>query len=213
MRTASNIWAVISLIVANTVPLYGTFALGWNVFSIMLIYWFESAIIGYFTLLKMRKVDQPFNKSFGVANSINNLPTFFKSLIKGFLPNFFAMHYGIFMTVHFALLFGFFYSPEVSFLAIATSCASLIMSHFVSYQTNFINNKEYKRLSQDQLFFSPYPRVIAMHMTIILGAFFVLNTGRSQIALAILVAIKTVVDLLTHLLQHRRRGDFLPDKG
>ena len=43
----------ISLLIVNLIPLFGALFLGWSLFSILIIYWLESAVIGFYTLIKM----------------------------------------------------------------------------------------------------------------------------------------------------------------
>jgi hypothetical protein len=202
MRFASNAWAIGSLIISNLVPLYGAYFLGWNVFSILLIYWCESAIIGYFTLLKLGKVELLPGSNGAFGNNKSSAERLFKSIFKNAFAVFFMMHYTTFMSVHLSFLF-FFFRSDVSYLALVFSCISLFISHYVSYRTNFIGNQEYKKTSAPLLLFSPYPRILIMHLTVIIGAGIATASGSPQTALAVLVGIKIAVDLLTHLNQHR----------
>jgi 4-hydroxybenzoyl-CoA reductase subunit beta len=43
----------LALIAANLVPLAGVFLFGWEVFPLLLLFWFENVIIGFFNALKM----------------------------------------------------------------------------------------------------------------------------------------------------------------
>ena len=45
--------AVVSLIVANLIPLYGALFLGWSVGSLVVLYWCETAVIGFYSILKL----------------------------------------------------------------------------------------------------------------------------------------------------------------
>jgi hypothetical protein len=49
---------------------------------------------------------------------------------------------------------------------------------------------------------------VALHITIIFGAFAVMLTGAPAAAVAVLVAIKTAIDLSLHLAEHR--GELTP---
>jgi len=40
---------------ANLVPLFGVLALGWNVTPIMIFYWSENLVVGFYNVLKMRR--------------------------------------------------------------------------------------------------------------------------------------------------------------
>jgi len=41
------------LIIANLVPIAGSIFLGWNLADVMVLYWAESAVIGFFNICKM----------------------------------------------------------------------------------------------------------------------------------------------------------------
>jgi hypothetical protein len=181
----SNTAALFSLVVANLLPLYGVWFLNWNVFSIILLYWLESAIIGGFTLLKIKKT---------------------RGDEKLFYIPFFMVHFGLFMFVHLIFLLVFFFSRDVSAGGLFLTFLSLCFSHYVSYQLNFIQKKEYEKLSAGTLFVRPYPRIIVMHLTVILGGFLVLSTGGARWALTLMVLFKIVADVASHLWEHSFLG-------
>ena len=52
-RVGSSYGAVVALIVANAIPLFGVLFLGWNVWTILTIYWLENGVVGFFNVLKM----------------------------------------------------------------------------------------------------------------------------------------------------------------
>jgi hypothetical protein len=238
MKMASNLTAIVSLVAANLVPLIGVGYFGWNISSIMLLYWAESAIIGYFAIKKMRYLDahglqtkpESEENSSELSAHPNQTPSpqvsFSRITINGrtftstqemnqaalgslfFIP-FFVLHYGIFMLVHLIFLMVFFFSQGLDWWGIALGFVSLFFSHYVSYQTNFINAGEYKRTTVPAEMFKPYPRIIVMHMTIILGAFFVLSQGGQTQALVLLVVFKTIVDLGSHLAMHKARAGMI----
>ncbi|EFK96199.1 conserved hypothetical protein [sediment metagenome] len=81
----------------------------------------------------------------------------------------------------------------------------LFISHGVSYYSNFIQNKEYERVSPDDLMASPYTRIFIMHLTVIFGAALVINiSGQSVGPLIVLTVLKTTVDLFSHYFEHNR---------
>ena len=45
-RIGSSVGAVVALIVANVIPLFGVLFLGWNVWTILTIYWLENGVVG-----------------------------------------------------------------------------------------------------------------------------------------------------------------------
>ncbi len=49
LRTPS----VASLVLANLIPLVGTLFFGWSSGVILVLYWFETAVIGFYSILKL----------------------------------------------------------------------------------------------------------------------------------------------------------------
>ena len=58
-RVGSSVGAVVALVVANAIPLFGVLFLGWNVWTILTIYWLENGVVGVFNVLKMAKAAGP----------------------------------------------------------------------------------------------------------------------------------------------------------
>ncbi len=52
-RIGSSIGAVVALLAANAIPLVGVLFFGWNVWTILIVYWLENGIVGVFNVLKM----------------------------------------------------------------------------------------------------------------------------------------------------------------
>ncbi|MEJ2132790.1 MAG: DUF6498-containing protein, partial [Gammaproteobacteria bacterium] len=67
------------LVVSNLIPLVGVFAWDWDVAAILVLYWSENLILGFFTIVKM----------------------LWNSPIGGlFMSAFFVVHYGGFCGMH-----------------------------------------------------------------------------------------------------------------
>lgn len=182
-----------ALILANLIPLAGVLLAGWNIGEIMLLFWAESAIIGYYNLLKMWKVGR-------------------WSLL--FFGPFFVGHYGAFMVVHLLFIYALFGGEymggaEVSqtqvlndLLTLWPALLGLLISHGISYHTNFVKAEEYRGRSVSTQMHEPYRRIIIMHMTLIFGGFLALSLGTGLAALALLLSLKIAADLRAHLKQH-----------
>jgi fructose-specific phosphotransferase system IIC component len=54
------------------------------------------------------------------------------------------------------------------------------------------------------LMFAPYVRLVALHMTIILGAMLSISMGSPVGSMIVLVAIKIAIDLAFHIREHRK---------
>ena len=209
METLRKYYSTLSLIFVNLIPLYGVLTYGWNIHTLMILYWMENVIIGVFTVIKMLKAEGFADPRSYVKVSLNGKPmSYFShatSIVKrSFFIPFFMMHFGTFTLVHGIFTLILFYSPEINWLGIGISFLSMIASHAMSYFTNFLGNQEYKKVSVEYLFVSPYPRVIVMHLTVILGAMFVLN-NHTMYALVLLIVLKTIADLGSHLFEHRKK--------
>ncbi|MFA6307522.1 MAG: DUF6498-containing protein [Patescibacteria group bacterium] len=187
------------LILANMIPLFGVLFLAWDVFTVIVLYWLESAVVGFFNVLKIQKINN---------NTFTPL-----------LP-FFIVHYSIFMFVHLFFVLQLF-QPE---LASATgqleafkivfkyleglfiSLAFIFLSHGMSFVFNFIKKEEYRNTSLVKQMFAPYKRVVIMHLVVMLagGGFIYANYDQNISAIVFLVILKTIFDLGAHIFEHRK---------
>ena len=195
--------SVFLLIFSNLVPLIGAVFFHWDMSSIIFLYWLESSVIGLFNVAKMITIihhnpNQRFTPDPNFSVTLPAWPFGYGRVL------FFLFHFGISMLVH-----GFFltFSGLIKFINLNTVSSiivayfSMIISHGVSFYTNFISKKEYLRTSLTRQMFQPYGRVTVMHFTILFAAFpFINNT--SIVPVILLVVMKTIVDLFSHLKEH-----------
>ncbi len=222
-RVGSSVGALVALVVANVIPLIGVLFFGWSVWNILILYWLENGIVGLFNVLKMARAEGATDED---GLTLNGRPAAGNSKVA--LIPFFIVHYGIFWLVHglfvltlpvftamfrggssvvfpsgegvgFGLGVGVGVDPDV----IGVAVIALAISHGLSYWWNFLRGGEYRRVSAARQMFAPYGRLVALHLTIILGAFAVIATGAPAAAVAILVALKIVLDVGFHLAAHR----------
>jgi hypothetical protein len=205
----------ISLIVANLVPLFGALFFGWGVFLVLITYWIESAVIGFYTILKMII-------SKGIANQNAPVSLVLKQkkiadnlvmnhLMKIFLVPFFMIHYGGFMSVHLIFIFAIssmsntgFPSLTESLLTISIAAISLFVSHGLSFYYHFIKEKQYEKAVAAAIMMSPYPRIVVMHLTLIFGGFFILAAQIPAALISLFIILKIFVDLTAHRKEHNR---------
>src|SRR5262249_61843103 len=50
---------VVPVIVANSIPIVGVLAFGWDLRSIMFLYWFETAVVVFYSVLKIVTIGGP----------------------------------------------------------------------------------------------------------------------------------------------------------
>lgn len=194
--------SVIAMIITNLVPIYGVLFMGWQVFPVIFLYWIENVIIGVSNVLKML-LSSPGSAGQWVA--------------KFFMIPFFCVHYGMFTLVHGIFILVFFggYAQQGSImpgvkdifgligsLQIGGAVLALILSHTISFVTNYIGSGEYKQASLPELMTQPYGRVVILHLTIMIGGFLMMALGSPAVGLVFLIVLKTFVDIKSHLKQH-----------
>ncbi|TSC82598.1 MAG: hypothetical protein G01um101420_265 [Parcubacteria group bacterium Gr01-1014_20] len=212
-----------ALIIANFVPLVGVIFFGWSLFLILFLYWAESAVIGFFNVLKMLtaantlKPNQEDSAGIMLKNA-RRIPLF---LLKTFLIGFFIFHYGVFMLVHLSFIIVLF-SPWSPFAVLSSQATGfevtlpnlifqilypilfLFVSHGISYYVNFRKRGEYLIANLPTLFGEPYARIILMHLVIILSGFAITFVGGGMIPLMTMVILKTIFDLKAHAKERTR---------
>lgn len=203
--------ALLALVLANMVPLFGVVQLDWDVGSIIVLYWMENLVIGGYAVLRML-----------VARNIRAL---------GYIA-FFCLHYGGFCAIHglFVLNLTGFAGDTGSIesgadwpgpLALLQMFAGLIrrifavapeqfhwvviamiISHGVSFFLLYIGGGEYRDASTRKLMNAPYKRIVILHIAIIAGAVLVEKLGSPLGLLIALVALKTGMDIMLHRRSH-----------
>lgn len=203
--------ALATLLLANLVPLVGVYLWGWSLTDLLMLYWLENAVIGLFTVLAML-VARPERQAWwlGLAAKLFAVP-------------FFIVHYGMFWLGHGIFLVTFFGGdapriagePQSFFLSplvfswtridvLAWPVALMLVSHGVSFVTNFLATAEYRNATVNQLMMRPYGRVVVLHVTIVLGGFLALALGPSLGILLLFVLVKIVADVSAYLREQRR---------
>ena len=194
--------AILALVISNSVPLFGAIFWNWDIVSILILFWLENVVIGFYTLLKI-----------STAKGVPQRPIFFQGGAKTkelyskkayFL--FFILHYGAFTAVHMFMVFSISEKGNAALWAASPALVGLFLSHGVSYLTNFIQRGEYLTASPDRQMLSPYKRVVVMHLAVMTGGFFAVLVPYSKIFIIppviILVILKIIVDILSHLYEH-----------
>lgn len=187
--------AIAPIILSNLFILFLAIELQWDIFTLIILYWLETAIIGFFTISKLIHLAKW--RAVG-------------------LIIFFCLHFGIFMSVHLIFILGMFGEHETlsaeTFAEVPNTiklvlfpAISLFASHLYSFTVNYIGKKEYKKHSPLYFFVYPYPRVIVMHLTILFGAFLSFAFSSVVWSLILLTTLKTLVDVKSHQFMHKNK--------
>jgi hypothetical protein len=188
----------LALIFANLVPVAGTVFLGWDLSDVMVLYWAESAVIGFFNLCKIAVIGR------------------WTALLAG---PFFLGHFGGFMAVHFLFIYTLFVKGLQGmndgggdlavvaqlFIALWPALAILFASHAYSFFTNFIGRQEYRGKTVQNQMSEPYSRIIFMHLVLIFGGGLTLFLGESTPVLVVVIVLKIYFDLRAHMKERMKR--------
>lgn len=205
------------LIFSNFVPLYGVFYQGWDAFWIVLLYWSENLIIGFYNVLRMIFVR--------VASPVEHIG-------KLFMIPFFIFHYGAFCGGHGLFIMTMFKKnpgdifDKLSwpfffvFIELLVNVVKkvleifptemiipfliLFLSHGFSFLYNFFVKGEYKNTNSKDLMGKPYTRIVVLHIAIIAGAFPVMYFGSPVYLLVVLILLKIIIDLYLHNKEHSK---------
>ena len=186
-------WAILA---GNMVPMLGVLFWGWSIAALLILYWFETAIVGFFCAVKILVIRPQWAAIY--------------VLLIGFICGFTMFVHGAFLAYLLQMAHGGAEDalarviPPIVYELIVGAIA-LIASHACAFVFEFILDKESARPSADDILEEPYPRLAAMHCTLFFGfiALFLLRGGVGLLAL--LVILKTVVDLVSYGRVHERR--------
>ncbi len=189
--------STVSLLLFNLFPLIGVLFFSWDIAGVMLLYWSENIVIGFFNVLKLRKAEGT-SRPGGRASihKISPATGKFGEIL------FFIFHYGMFTAVHGVFVLALFGTPEAGWGGIALAAFHLFLSHGVSFRRNFIRGGEYKTADRNRLFFQPYKRIVVMHLTILIGGGIAKVIGAPPLALIVMIALKMYIDQRAHRLEH-----------
>ncbi|MBZ0138713.1 MAG: DUF6498-containing protein [Pseudorhodoplanes sp.] len=203
------------LLATNLIPLAGVLFWGWDIFLLLILYWFETAIIGFW--MAVRSLREPPDGKGRAAVGLAIL--------------FFTFHAGMFMTVHMIFLWALFagawrlriHNAEdaVRQIIIGSGLWLPLLAMFVGRGVTTL--LDLRRLQawfagevatgappqetarRDSGIHAFYARIVTMHLSILAGAFLVQRLG-SIAPLIILIALKTAIDLGFDFFSRRRQG-------
>lgn len=203
--------SLLVLVGVNLLPVFGVVILDWDVAALMVLYWSENLVVGFYTLVKML-ITAPIGGLFSAV--------------------FFSIHYGGFCAVHGMFILTMLIDPDVDLLAgerwpfflvfiqllvnvvhqvlqYAPSAwliafAGLWVSHGVSFVLNFWLGGERESLTVRALMGQPYGRIVILHIAVLLGGFAVVALGQPLGMLLVLVLLKAGIDVALHLKEHAR---------
>lgn len=195
----------------NLLPILGVLAWGWDVFLVLVLYWFETVIVAFWTILRVARGEPTETQ----GTTWSGIP----------LALFFTLHSGIFIAVHFVFLWSLFagdwprhvhgLGDFFSVVVLRTGLWIPLLFMFVVHGLGFLRDSgagDPLRFAARRLIGSTstvatesergprpvslgplYARIFAMQIAIIFGGMLALGLG-SMAPLLILIGLKTVVD-------------------
>lgn len=189
-------WPLVLVIGLNLIPVVGVLFWGWSAFALIILYWLENLIVGVRTLASM------------LAHAAVTGGATWPAAIG--LGAFFTIHYGIFCFGHgvfvMALFGGSFYGDSIIDLSGAVrqvfatqsnlifGFASIVAWQVVQFVL-FLVSGEVRRTNVMELMGAPYPRIIALHVTIIFGGFVLMALNQPAGGILVLALVKMGYDV------------------
>ena len=199
-------YSIPALILSNLIPVFGVLFLDWSAAAILILYWAENIVVGFFNVLKMIMAKGP--KRISPRRDIPG--SVVRTSEKVFGIGFFIVHFGAFTLGHGVFVVSLFGKDFPSPGSFAIAVASLFLSHGLSFALHYVKKGEYKEAQFNQLFFSPYKRIIVMHITIIAAGWALGMLGSPDGALLVLIALKIFFDTQAHRKEHTMKSAAKP---
>lgn len=234
VRGRSNLPSALALVGANLLTLVAAIIIGWDIATIVVLFWIENLVVGAFAVLRI------------VAATRRGA---------WFLAPAFTFLYALFCYLHAAFVIVLFLGDPTDLgggagaaalraLAAEVAPAALVLlaSHAVSFLANFIVGGEMSRIRAvlrswresapsarrwearllrgsmsgavsvphvgRELIVGPFRRVLTLQATIVATALVLVFVQATFVAAVILVLVKTVIDLQAHLAERRRYARF-----
>jgi len=182
------------MVLSNLLVLFGVLFLNWSIFEILAIFIIETAIVGFYNILKMAAI-----RTSGCG-------------YKGGMILFFIIHFGMFVGIQsiFVIVFSMVdyetlnmnTSPIADsgndpfrFLEKFITIAFLFFSHGYSHYKNYMQKKEYLNTDLNKQMMAPYQLVVIQQVVILFGGFSALTYHTPIIFIVLLIGIKIVIDL------------------
>ena len=207
--------AIPILLIANLYPLIGVVLWGWDAFLLLILYWMETVIIAFWTIVQVARMPP------GAAGALETNGGR-KVTAPLAIAGFFTLHAGIFISVHLVFLWTLFSGDwskrtggllpffryaigteglwvPVAFLFVARGAFVLIRllpdGVLPWFPRDQALSQQAAKTRMDGLLLGLYGRIVVMQVAIIFGGWFAMTIG-SMAPLILLILCKTAADLM-----------------
>jgi hypothetical protein len=182
------------LLLSNAATLAAGLLLHWNVGWLLWPYWMQSVIIGWYARKRMLALDRFSTTGF----TSNGQPVPEDERGKRSTAIFFTIHYGFFHVVYCVFLVGMHAVESWRDIVVLFACGvSFVLSQRQTYAAQHAADLRGKP-NLGTLMFTPYLRVVPMHIAIILGA-----AASGAAMLCLFTGLKTASDLLLDMIDRK----------
>ena len=197
------------LIISNIITIIIAVIENWDFVIILFVYWCQSVIIGFFAILKILNLKEFSTENFYVGYEQPKPTEETKKFVAGyFATGYVFMHLlYIWMIIAISSDNGYVFTRFVdSSIFIISSIVFFLIAHFYSY----IYNKEEdskKKQNIGSMFLRPFARIIPIHFApVIFGFIYGLLTISNKISLVAFLLLKTLIDVIMHISEHKKHG-------
>ena len=175
------------LVIANALTLVAAIVLDWSPAWLLWPYWIQSVVIGWYARKRMLNLDRFSTQGFTSGGK----PVPEDDSGKRSTANFFAFHYGFFHAGYLVFLLGEHRVDGLwNWLALLACGVSFLLSQRATYAAQHAADlRGVPNLGT--LMFTPYLRVLPMHLGILFGA----GVGDGTWLLVLFTALKTASDI------------------
>lgn len=188
------------LILANLIPVYGVWFMGWSAREAFVIYALETIILGLLTVTKLliTTLYRPTDKWYA-NNTVSQVSGLFFIV-------FFVLHYGLFVAVQTSIIstaigvdgkgfFHFFFNwYEYIDHNNQWMLAGFVVSYLATDLLPFLAKGHYKVVPMMLLMFQPYGRIFVQQVIVIIGSMF-LALGSDKGFILIFAVVKIIADV------------------
>ncbi|NOT88604.1 MAG: hypothetical protein HOP03_10500 [Lysobacter sp.] len=176
-----------TLILANGATLIAALVFHWAPAWLLWPYWIQSIIIGWYARKRMLELAQFSTEGF--TSNRQRVPE--NEAGKRSTANFFTLHYGFFHVGYLVFLLGQHRVSGLWNMLVLIACGvSFVLSQRATYAAQHASDLRGKP-NLGQLMFTPYLRVLPMHLGIIFGS----GLGGGTGLLVLFTALKTLSDI------------------
>jgi len=164
--------------------------------TVMMIYWGQSVAIGLVNVVRILALRDYATDGFRMGGPLSP-----SAGTKLKVAGFFVLHFGFFHVVYLVFILAAMTRgrPDVNVPFVLYGTAMFAGTDLAALALHW--SAETRGRNVGHVMFAPYLRIVPMHLAIIFGGFVNYHPG---LTLGIFQGLKTIADVFTHLVQHRR---------